>query len=159
MTGGNNPADLELITHGRLEVSGRLVDASNATLYCTIELDGRAGHAVYKPIAGERPLWDFPHGTLAGREVATYAVAEATGLGLVPPTVLRDGPFGPGMVQLWIEAPAGELVDIRRPADVPEGWCHVLVARDRAGGPVVLAHADRPDVAELAVLDIVVNNT
>lgn len=151
--------DLELVTNGRLEVAGRLVDASNATLYCTIELDGRDAHAVYKPIAGERRLWDFPDGTLAGREVATYALSEATGLGLIPPTVLRDGPFGRGMVQLWIEAEPGELVDVQHPDEVPEGWRHVLVARDRAGNPVVLAHADRPDIAGLAVLDVVANNT
>ena len=67
---------------------------------------GRAKRAcVYKPVAGERPLWDFPDGTLAQREVAAYEVSEATGWGLVPPTVLRDGPYGEGMCQLWIEAP------------------------------------------------------
>jgi uncharacterized repeat protein (TIGR03843 family) len=150
---------VELVAHGRLEVDGRLVDASNATLYCSIELDGRSGHAVYKPITGERPLWDFPDGTLAGREVATYAIAESCELGLVPPTVLRDGPFGPGMVQLWIEHGPDDLVDIVHPDDVPDGWRNVLFARDRSGDPVVLAHADRADVAELAVLDVVVNNT
>jgi uncharacterized repeat protein (TIGR03843 family) len=153
------PDDLVLITRGTLEVSGRLVDASNATLFCTVELDGRTAHAVYKPVAGERPLWDFPDGTLAGREVATYEIAQHSGLGLVPPTVLRDGPFGPGMVQLWIETDADELVDVHHPDEIPEGWRQVLVARDRTGEPVVLAHADRPDVAELAVLDVVVNNT
>src|SRR5690606_13852254 len=75
------PDDLVLITRGTLEVSGRLVDASNATLFCTVELDGRTAHAVYKPVAGERPLWDFPDGTLAGREVAMYEIAQHSGLG------------------------------------------------------------------------------
>ena len=58
---------------------------------------------MYKPVAGERPLWDFPTGTLAGREVAAYAVSRAAGWDVVPPTVMRDGPFGPGMCQLWID--------------------------------------------------------
>jgi uncharacterized repeat protein (TIGR03843 family) len=61
---------------------------------------------VYKPIAGERPLWDFPDGTLAAREVAAFALSEAGAWSIVPPTVLRDGPFGQGMVQLWIEPDA-----------------------------------------------------
>ena len=76
-------------------------------LYCTVAYEGGSAACVYKPVAGERPLWDFPDGTLAQREVAAYEVSEATGWGLVPPTVLRDGPYGEGMVQLWIEAPAG----------------------------------------------------
>jgi uncharacterized repeat protein (TIGR03843 family) len=118
-------ATLDLLASGELEVEGRLVDASNATLYCTITISGRmprikgneraarAGSSadrppgqiacVYKPIAGERPLWDFPMGTLAGREVAAYAVSRAAGWDVVPPTVMRDGPFGPGMCQLWID--------------------------------------------------------
>ena len=75
----NDPAAKNLVAQGRLEVEGRLVDASNVTLFCTIELDGVRANAVYKPVAGERPLWDFPDGTLAGREVATYLVAEAAG--------------------------------------------------------------------------------
>ncbi len=58
---------------------------------------------MYKPVAGERPLWDFPDGTLAEREVAAYAVSAATGWLIVPPTIYRDGPAGPGMVQLWID--------------------------------------------------------
>src|ERR1700716_3719005 len=97
----NGPAAKELLARGSLEVEGRLVDASNVTLFCKIELDGMVGNAVYKPVSGERPLWDFPDGTLAGREVATYLVAEATGLHVVPPAILREGPFGPGMVQSW----------------------------------------------------------
>jgi len=124
---------LELLREGHLEVEGRLVDASNATLYCSVELDGVAGHCVYKPVAGERPLWDFPDGTLAGRELATFLVSEATGWDLVPPTVLREGPFGPGMVQLWVDVTEG--VDLRE-----------------------LAVSDHPDLRRLAVLDAVVNN-
>ena len=70
-------ATLDLLASGKLEIEGRLVDASNATLYCTIDVGGRGPEAacVYKPIAGERPLWDFPTGTLAGREVAAYVIS------------------------------------------------------------------------------------
>lgn len=93
---------LELLERGEMTVQGRITTASNATLYCGIELDGVAAACVYKPVAGERPLWDFPDGTLAEREVATYLVAAATGWDPVPPTVLREGPMGTGMVQLWI---------------------------------------------------------
>ena len=94
---------LELLTRATLTVEGQLVDASNATLYVAAEHAGVVAAGVYKPISGERPLWDFPDGTLAEREVAAYVVSAASGWDVVPPTVLRDGPFGPGMVQLWIE--------------------------------------------------------
>jgi len=94
---------LELLEHGELGIEGRLIDASNATLYCSVELDGLRAACVYKPVAGERPLWDFPDGTLAEREVAAYQTSAAIGWLIVPPTVLRDGPMGPGMVQLWID--------------------------------------------------------
>ena len=94
---------LTLLERGELSIEGRLVDASNATLYCAITADGVTAACVYKPIAGERPLWDFPDGTLAEREVAAYEVSAATGWDIVPPTVYRVGPAGPGMVQLWID--------------------------------------------------------
>jgi hypothetical protein len=103
---------MSLLEHGELGVEGRLVVASNATLYCSVCLDGVTAACVYKPVAGERPLWDFPDGTLAEREVAAYEISAATGWLIVPPTVFRAGPLGPGMVQLWIEA--DENVDIRR---------------------------------------------
>jgi len=155
----NDPAVPELIARGELEVEGRLVDASNVTLFCAVTLDGVTANAVYKPVAGERPLWDFPDGTLAGREVATFLLAQASGLGGVPMTVLRDGPFGAGMVQLWVETTQDELVDVRAPEDLPEAWRIVLHAHDRFGEPAVLAHADRPGLREIAALDVVVNNT
>lgn len=85
---------------GELVITHRLVDASNATLFGEIQ---GYGSVIYKPIAGERPLWDFPHGTLADREVAAYKLSEHLGFHVVPPTILRDGPFGQGMVQHWIE--------------------------------------------------------
>ena len=84
---------------GELTLHGRVLPASNATFVG--EIDGV--RVVYKPIAGERPSWDFPDGTLAGREVASYAVSEALGWDVVPHTFLRGGPHGPGMVQVWQE--------------------------------------------------------
>ena len=81
---------------------GRLTDASNATFLCELE-GANPLQVIYKPIRGEQPLWDFPDGTLAGREVAAFEVSEALGLHVVPPTILRDGPAGAGAVQLWIE--------------------------------------------------------
>ncbi|HEY2296090.1 MAG TPA: SCO1664 family protein [Jatrophihabitans sp.] len=101
---------LALLERGELSIEGRLVDASNATLYCAVTAAGVTAACVYKPIAGERPLWDFPDGTLAEREVAAYEVSAATGWDIVPPTVYRVGPAGPGMVQLWIDT--DEHVDL-----------------------------------------------
>jgi uncharacterized repeat protein (TIGR03843 family) len=94
---------LDLLQHGELSIEGRLVDASNATLYCAIASADVTAACVYKPVAGERPLWDFPDGTLAEREVAAYEVSTCLGWRIVPPTIYRDGPAGPGMVQLWID--------------------------------------------------------
>jgi len=157
-----DPAVAGLLRAGRLEVTGRIVNASNATLICDIECEGVRAKCVYKPIRGERPLWDFPDGTLADREYASYLLAEAfapDGVPIVPPTVLREGPFGPGMVQLWIDTDGErELVDVRAPGDVPDGWLTVLRARDSLGEPALLVHADHPDLQRMAVLDAVLNN-
>lgn len=125
---------LRLLREGELSVEGRMVDASNATLYCTTTLDGVTATCVYKPVQGERPLWDFPDGSLAGREVGSYLLSAATGWDLVPPTVLRDGPFGIGMCQLWVEVdPAVDLV--------------------------ALVQSEHPDLRRMAVLDVVLNNS
>ncbi|MFF3564240.1 SCO1664 family protein [Streptomyces sp. NPDC002574] len=157
-------AGAELLTHGELTVLGRLRDASNAVLYCEIAHEGVTAHCVYKPVAGERPLWDFPDGTLAQREVAAYLVSETTGWGLVPPTVLRDGPYGEGMCQLWIDTPEeGEdggdgllaLVDAEEPAP---GWKAVGFAEVGEGRTALLVHADDERLRRLAVLDAVINN-
>ena len=84
-TNAHGPTDeateeaLELLLHGRIEVEGRLTEASNTTLLCSISTGGAQERCVYKPVRGERPLWDFPDGTLAGREVATFLVSEAAG--------------------------------------------------------------------------------
>jgi len=111
----NEDPAIELLTDGELEIAGRLVEASNATLYCIVTHEDQQAECVYKPVAGERPLWDFPHGTLAGRELAAYAVSRASGWDIVPPTVYRDGPFGPGMCQLWIDPdPSVDLIALAR---------------------------------------------
>ncbi|MEV8306330.1 SCO1664 family protein [Streptomyces flavidovirens] len=162
------PADSGLLTvlaKGQLTVRGRVREASNAVLYCGIEYDGVSASCVYKPVAGERPLWDFPDGTLAQREVAAYEISEATGWGLVPPTVLRDGPYGEGMCQLWIETASGDgdaadggllaLVEDEEPAD---GWKAIAFAEVGQGRTALLVHADDERLRRLAVLDAVINN-
>jgi uncharacterized repeat protein (TIGR03843 family) len=151
-----------LLRDGELAVQGRLVAATNATLLCTISRPSSSTddsmQCVYKPVAGEQPLWDFPDGTLGRREVAAFLVSEAAGWHVVPPTILRDGPFGPGMCQLWVDQDGTALVDVFRPDDVPAGWIHVLDAVDGAGEPVVLAHLDDPRLRRMALFDVVVNN-
>jgi uncharacterized repeat protein (TIGR03843 family) len=151
---------IALLSRGSMELEGRLVDASNTTLRAEISLDGVTRRCVYKPVAGERPLWDFPDGTLAGREVAAYLVSHATGWDLVPPTILRDGPLGPGACQLWIDEPddAEALIGFVPAYDVPPGWLAVANARDEDGDAYALAHADDPRLSRLALLDAVINN-
>jgi uncharacterized repeat protein (TIGR03843 family) len=152
---------LRLLNDGAMEIEGRLVEASNVTLRAVLSLDGSTARCVYKPVRGERPLWDFPEGTLAAREVAAYVVSEATGWGVVPPTILRDGPLGEGACQLWIEASEAEdeAVVAFVPADeLPAGWLAVARARDETGKPYVLAHADDAALARFALFDAVVNN-
>jgi hypothetical protein len=92
-----------ILLHGELELKGRFVLGSNYTFLVEVHHDGQTLQGVYKPQRGERPLWDFPEESLAGREVAAYHVSRALGWGLVPLTVLRDGPLGPGSLQQYIE--------------------------------------------------------
>ncbi|WP_432512394.1 SCO1664 family protein [Kineococcus sp. SYSU DK001] len=158
---------------GELRILGRLADASNATLYATVSTGEGELACVYKPVSGERPLWDFPDETLARREVAAYAVSAVTGWHVVPPTVLRDGPLGPGSVQLWLQqdgadpadadevvlpAPGAGLIDIVPLRRVEDGWHTVLEAEDGAGRPVALVHADDLRLRRVALLDVVLNN-
>ncbi len=124
----------EVIARGILSVEGRFVDASNATLYAVVALGEQSIPVIYKPIAGERPLWDFPDGNLANRELATYLFSEALGLDIVPYTMLREGPFGAGMVQQWI--------DIDKEVDV-----------------IDLASSNHPKIREIALFDAIINNT
>ena len=123
----------QLLREGVVDLEGRMLDASNVTLVGTIRTAELVGECVYKPVAGERPLWDFPDGTLAGREISAHLVSEATGWRVVPPTVLREGPFGFGMVQLWIDG--DEDVDL-----------------------AAFVRRDDPALRRMAVFDAVVNN-
>ncbi|MFD3699354.1 SCO1664 family protein [Streptomyces sp. NPDC058646] len=153
----------ELLTEGELTVVGRIREASNAVLLCTVTYEGVSADCVYKPVKGERPLWDFPDGNLAQREVAAYLVSEATGWGLVPTTVLRDGPYGEGMVQRWIETPQGEapgseLLALVEGEEAGEGWRPVAFAEVGGGRTALLVHADDPRLRRLSVLDAVINN-
>ncbi|MFP8886570.1 SCO1664 family protein [Streptomyces mangrovi] len=175
--GGSPPA--ELLARGELTVRGRLGGASNTVLYCTVAEagaeDGDGGRevpCVYKPVRGERPLWDFPDGCLARREVAAYEVSETLGWHLVPPTVLRDGPYGEGMCQLWIgprpdgtEEPgedggpaAAELLALVEEGEPGPGWKSVVPVGVGGDRTALLVHADDPRLRRLAVLDAVINN-
>lgn len=160
---------LALLADGELELLGAIGGASNTTLLASVSAGGRDQAVVYKPVRGERPLWDFPDGTLAGREVASYEVSRAGGWGVVPPTVMRDGPVGPGSVQQWVGArdddgdpamaePGDGLVDLFAPGDVPRGWQVVVHGSGYGGETVVVAHADDPDLRAMALFDAAVNN-
>jgi uncharacterized repeat protein (TIGR03843 family) len=122
-----------LLLDGEIDLEGRMLDASNVTLVGYIRTGELEAECVYKPVAGERPLWDFPDGTLAGREVSAALISEATGWRVVPPTVLRDGPFGPGMVQLWVDGDPD--VDL-----------------------AAFVRSDDPGLRRMAIFDAVVNN-
>jgi uncharacterized repeat protein (TIGR03843 family) len=131
---------LEALREGEIEVVGRIVASSNnamlvsVTRVCPDPEPALVLDAIYKPILGERPLDDFPDGTLARREVAAWHVSEASGWGIVPPTILRDGPFGEGMVQAFVDA--DPEVDV-----------------------VAMVVDDDPRLRRMAVLDAVMNNT
>ena len=104
-----SPASVErviaLLTNGSIEIEGLMPDSSNYTFLTSISDDELQGLAIYKPRRGERPLWDFPRGTLCQREAAAYVMSQALGWAIVPPTVLRDAPeYGIGSVQLFIDA-------------------------------------------------------
>jgi uncharacterized repeat protein (TIGR03843 family) len=124
----------KVLSDGVLKVTGRLVDASNATLYATSTLNEQEIVCIYKPIAGERPLWDFPEGSLAHREYAAYLVSQGLGFHIVPLTILRDGPYGSGMVQEWITL--DESIDL-----------------------AVFFSSDNPRLRSMALFDAIVNNT
>ncbi|OHU26775.1 phosphatidylinositol kinase [Mycobacteroides franklinii] len=152
------------IREGELTVIGRIRSASNATFLCETQAEsGDSVHCVYKPVRGEQPLWDFPDGTLAGREVAAYLISAELGWNVVPYTAFRDGPAGVGMVQRWIhepELPDGvpDLVDICLPDALPPGYLPILRALDADGAEIVLVHADDALLRRMAVFDTLVNN-
>ena len=131
---------LEALRDGDVSIVGRIVESSNNAMLVTVTRDCPDPEpvfvldAIYKPTLGERPLDDFPDGTLAHREVAAWHVSEATGWGIVPPTILRDGPFGEGMIQAFI--------DVDRDVDV-----------------IAMVIEDDPRLRRMAVLDAIMNNT
>jgi uncharacterized repeat protein (TIGR03843 family) len=145
----------EALLTGELTLHGRVMPASNATFIG--EIDDR--RVVYKPVAGERPLWDFPDGTLAAREEASYVVSEALGWDVVPATFRRNGPHGFGMVQVWQEPdPVEEAVTLVPEDEVPDGWRHVFDGLDERDRLVSLIHEDTSALRRMAVFDVVVNN-
>jgi uncharacterized repeat protein (TIGR03843 family) len=162
------PDDCEVLRRGELTVIGRIRSASNATFLCEAHLGELQAHCVYKPIAGEAPLWDFPDGTLAGRELSAYLVSDALGWNIVPYTIIRDGPAGRGMLQLWVDQPGDEvgdelqtgpdLVDLLPAGHIPPGFLPVLQAYDYAGDEVTLVHADDIRLRRMAVFDVLINN-
>ena len=129
------PDPLTVLRDGDLEIRGRLPWASNATFVVDLCLGDHAGAGVYKPHRGERPLWDFPP-NLGRRETAAFELSEALGWGLVPPTVVRDGPLGPGSVQWFVEA------------DFEQHYFTLL--EDEAHHPTLKA---------IAAFDLIANNT
>jgi uncharacterized repeat protein (TIGR03843 family) len=141
---------------GELELVGRITTASNATFLARIG----DTEVVYKPIAGEKPLWDFPDGNLAHREAAAYLVSESFGWNVVPRTWLRDGPLGRGMVQLWQDVdPQQDAVDLVLAEEVPEeGWRRVFDGHDETDRLMTLVHEDSLAIRRMAVFDVVVNN-
>ena len=160
-----------VLRRGELNVIGRIRSASNATFLCEATLADATVHCVYKPVAGEAPLWDFPDGTLAGRELAAYLVSAALGWDVVPYTIIRDGPAGPGMLQRWVDQPGDDpavgagpvdtgpdLIDLLPAGRVPAGFLAVLQAYDYAGDEVTLVHADDERLRRVAVFDVLINN-
>ncbi|SPM36332.1 phosphatidylinositol kinase [Mycobacterium rhizamassiliense] len=160
--------DREVLRNGELTVLGRIRSASNATFLCEATHGESSAHCVYKPIAGEQPLWDFPDGTLAGRELAAYLVSVRLGWNIVPYTIIRHGPAGPGMLQLWVEQPGDDPDTEPRPGPDPvdlfpagrrqPGYLPVTRAYDYTGDEVMLMHADDIRLWRMAVFDILINN-
>jgi uncharacterized repeat protein (TIGR03843 family) len=130
------PDPLAFLHDGEVEVEGRMPWASNATFLVTVRCGDEEQRAIYKPVRGERPLWDFEPG-LHRRELAAFVLSEALGFGVVPPTVVRGGPYGEGSLQWFVDADHTE---------------HYFT---------IFEH--RPDVHDqlrsIAVLDLVANNT
>jgi uncharacterized repeat protein (TIGR03843 family) len=127
---------LAVLGKGELELQGLMPWSSNYTFLGTVTgASGVSAQIVYKPIRGERPLWDFPRGTLAKREVAAYVLCRGLGWNLVPPTVLRGGPHGRGSVQLYVECDQDE---------------HFFTFREDPGF--------RRSLEALALFDIIANN-
>ena len=137
------------------ELVGRLMGASNAT-FLVADDDGERW--VYKPVVGERPLWDFPEGTLGLREVMAYEVSEALGLGVVPETIWDSGPFEEGSFQRFIDGRVSDAVDLIAVEDMSDDWLAVTTDLDAEHRPVVLVHRDDPRLRRMALFDAIINN-
>jgi uncharacterized repeat protein (TIGR03843 family) len=142
-------ASLTVLREGEVEVEGRMPWSSNGTYLVEVGLEDETTRAVYKPFRGERPLWDFPHG-LYQREVAAYVVSEALGWGLVPETVVRDGPLGTGSLQRFVPADFQQhyftLLEFPEHHDALKAICTFdLLANnaDRKGGHCLLGEDGR----------------
>lgn len=144
--------------HGTPTIVGRLMQASNATFLVDL---GEDRQAIHKPVAGEKPLWDFPDGTLGHRELAAHDLSLAAGFDVVPRTVwIEDGPAGPGMVQAWVEVDDDELVDLVPEADADQpGWLKIFTGLDAHEQPVAVVHADDSRLRRVALFDVVINNS
>ena len=157
-----HPALITMLTGGELELTARLLQASNATFIAQLRSGDRETQCVYKPVDGERPLWDFPDGTLALREVAAYEISRIGGFDLIPVTVLVEGPIGLGSLQVWVEEDDREkhpLVDLVPSSALPKvGYFDVIEGLDARERPVAVVHADNPQLRLLAVLDTLINN-
>lgn len=152
----------QLLETGSVELLGRIVESSNGAVLVRVTLDEESRLAIHKPVALERPLWDYPDGTLAGRERAAYLISEAGGFGVVPTTVLHEGPWGLAATQQWVGEPdiAPDLVvDVVAPGQVPEGWREVLRGETPDGEEVVVAHAIEQGVRTASVFDALINNS
>jgi uncharacterized repeat protein (TIGR03843 family) len=140
---------LEILECGEVRLHGQFIWGSNYTFLCDVTHAGRSLQAVYKPAEGERPLWDFPDGTLAGREVAAYHVAAALGWDFVPPTVLRQqAPAGPGSLQLFVEVDPEKhyfsLTEAEKELLRPAALFDSLINNaDRKGGHIMLGKDGR----------------
>lgn len=138
----------------QFEVVGRITDSSNLS-YLVSSGDFQY---IYKPISGERELWDFPTGTLALREVAAYLLSEALGWSMVPETFLAEGPSGVGSFQKWISHSDEYIADLFDPAQVPDEFVRIIDGVDETGKPITLAHLTADEVARIAVFDALANN-
>lgn len=151
------------VPEGEISVLGRHPSASNVVLVAELRAADLEPMTVsYKPIAGERPLWDFPDGSLAAREVAASRIDALGGFDLVPATVLREGPVGPGSIQRWVgdvTTPPVTPIAVTPPEEVPPDNIVVLAGEDDAGAPLVLSHPDDARLRSMAVLDAVLNNS
>lgn len=138
------------------------MQASNATFLAELSSGDEVTQWVYKPVEGERPLWDFPHRTLGLREVAAYEVSRIGGFDCVPVTVFVEGPLGPGSLQAWVDIDqqqTDQLVDLVPSNRVPKrGWFSCVDGLDSHDRPISVIHADVPLLRRLAVFDVLINN-